>query len=220
MEEKFVLGITGGVGSGKSTVLDILKNQYGARIIQADQVARELMEPGGTSYQAVLTAFGESILQQDGSIDRGRLAEIIFASEEKREYLNQLTHPLVRQEVKKRIQEAKEELIVYEAALPREAGFSEICREIWYVHTPREIRIQRLMDSRGYSRTKCEQIMDSQIGEEAFRKMAQKVVENGESLEEMEKQLQILLQSGILGRTGVEEGQTQKSSSSYVSISR
>ena len=134
--KKRVIGITGGVGTGKSTVLELLRKNHGARIIQADLVARALMEPGGGSYEAVRGAFGDGILSEDGKIDRKLLAEVIFGDEEKRQLLNSLTHPLVKEEVRRQMEAADASLVVYEAALPGEAGMRELCGEIWAVTAP------------------------------------------------------------------------------------
>lgn len=187
-----VIGITGGVGSGKSTVLDYLERTYGALIIQADQVARELMEPGGSCYEAVVGAFGEEILSPDGTINRGKLANLVFADKEKRLLLNSLTHPRVEEETRRRI-EAADGLVVLEAALPREAGFSRLCERVWYIHVPEETRIARLAAQRGYSREKTLLVMRSQLSEEEFRREADAVIENGGTPEETQAQIRELL---------------------------
>lgn len=102
---KMILGITGGVGCGKSAVLDILEKEYGACVIQADLVAHELMEPGQASYLAIVEHFGQEILAEDGRIDRRALGAIVFADEEKLALLNSLTHPAVKEEIRRRIAE-------------------------------------------------------------------------------------------------------------------
>ncbi len=197
-KEKRVIGVTGGVGVGKSTVLSLLQEGWAARIIQADTVARELMEPGGSCFQAVTEAFGAGILGADGAIDRGALAEIVFHSETRRQELNALTHPRVYEEVQARIAAAEETLVVYETALPEEARLRELCREIWYIYAPEEVRIRRLMASRGYSREKCLNVMHSQKPEEVFRRLADRVIDNGGTPEETRKQLQTALGFDIL----------------------
>ena len=191
--KKRVIGITGGVGTGKSTVLEYLRRSRGAQIIQADLVARELMEPGGSSYEAVRKEFGPGIVAEDGQIDRKRLAEIIFGDEEKRKLLNSLTHPLVKEEVKRQIETSGASLVVYEAALPGEAGMRELCGEIWTVTAPAEVRIRRLMADRGYSREKCLEIMGAQLSEDEFRRWSDAVIDNGGTPEQTEKELEKLL---------------------------
>ena len=196
LKKKYVLGITGGVGSGKSTVLEILEQNYGATIIQADLVAKELMEPERESYLAIVREFGEEILAADGSIDRQKLAAVVFSDEKKRLLLNSLTHPLVEQEMDRRIRES-EGLIVLEAALPKEAAFKRLCDSVWYIHVPEEIRIERLMASRGYTREKCLQIMASQLPEQEFRALADEVIENGRTKEKTEEQIAKLLKTEV-----------------------
>lgn len=182
--KRLVLGITGGVGSGKSTVLNYLQNEMGALVIQADLVARELMEPGESCYEAVVHEFGREILAEDGTIDRPALAALIFKDEAGRKRINELTHPLVRREVELRIALAEEALVVYESAIPREACMGELCHEIWFVHVPVETRIRRLMESRGYTREKCLAIMESQLSDREFTDMSDRVIENGGTPEE------------------------------------
>ena len=183
-----VIGVTGGIGSGKSTVLNFLRDGYRAQIIEEDQVARELMEPGGACYQAVTEAFGLEILAEDGQINRKELAALVFSDEAKRKQLNSLTHPLVEREVRRRIA-AYDGLSVVETALPREAGLRCFCDTVWYVHVPDEIRIARLMQDRGYSREKCLQVMASQLSEEEFRNLSDVVIENGGAREETHQQI-------------------------------
>lgn len=182
--KRSIIGITGGVGSGKSTVLQILKEEYQAEIIEADAVARELMEPGGSVYQAVVNTFGPPILQDmpaagEAPIDRNALAKIVFADRSRREMLNALTHPAVKDEVIRRIAASRASLIVYESAIPYEARMKELCDEIWYVYAPQEVRIGRLTASRGYTREKCLAMMASQMSDDEFRRISNRVIDNG-----------------------------------------
>lgn len=186
-QKKHILGVTGGVGCGKSTVLGVLRDRWGAEIIEADALAKELMMPGGSAYRAVVQAFGTDILVPDtGEIDRGKLAAIVFADEAKRQLLNALTHPLVKEEAERRIEASAAPVVVYESAIPREAMLRELCDEVWYVHTSDEVRIARLMATRGYSREKCLAIMASQMSEAEFTDYADRVIENDGTPEETE----------------------------------
>lgn len=144
--EKMILGITGGVGSGKSTVLKYLEKKYYAFIIEADLVARYIMEPGHGVYEQVLEAFPEIKLDENGRIDRAHFAGIVFRDKEKLTLLNAIVHPGVKEEIKNLIAQVQEEdlkrMVVVEAALLIEDGYKEICDEIWYVFCEQEERIR------------------------------------------------------------------------------
>lgn len=183
-----VLGITGGVGAGKSTVLAYLEQKYHAHLIVCDEAAKQLQQPLGACYGPMLELFGPGVLRPDGQFDRGKVAALIFAQKELRERLNQIVHPAVKQYVREEIRRlAKKEsppLIVIEAALLLEEHYEQICDEIWYVYAPETVRRRRLQESRGYSEEKIVQVMRSQLSEEAFRKRCQFVVDNGGDLVE------------------------------------
>ena len=104
-----VVGVTGGVGAGKSTVLAYMEKEYHAEVIQADQVGHEVMEPGRRAYEEILNVFGSEILAENGRIDRKALGDVVFASEEKRRKLNAIVHPAVKQEILCRIAQAQKE---------------------------------------------------------------------------------------------------------------
>ncbi len=192
--KKQILGITGGIGSGKSEVLRILQEEYGAEVIKADIVAHELMEPGQEVYRQVIAAFGREILHPDGRIDRSLLGRLVFGREEKRQLLNRLTHPAVKQEILRRIADSRTAFLVIEAALLLEEHYEEICEEIWYVYADWETRFARLADSRGYTRKRAQAIMDRQLSEDDWRKRCQATVDNSGSLEQLRTELARLLQ--------------------------
>ena len=192
-----VIGVTGGVGAGKSTVLKILEKEYGVSLIMADDVSRELMEPGGASYVAVVSAFGRGILEGSGEetppIDRKALAKIVFADEEKLTLLNSLTHPTVKSEIKNRIKEEYVKnpgaLIAVEAALLIEAGYEDMLDCLLVVTADKESRIARLAASRGYSREKSESVIANQLSEEKFREHADFIVDNSGNIEQTQQQI-------------------------------
>ena len=191
--KSWILGITGGVGCGKSTVLDMLEKEYGAYVIQADIVAHELMQPGQTSYKAIVEHFGQEILDSDGRIDRKALGAIVFADAEKLTLLNSLTHPAVKEEIRRRIITSQNRFLVIEAALLLEDHYDEICDEIWYVYADKEVRFERLSASRGYSREKSQSMMDNQMSEEELRRRCQAVIDNSGTLEDTKNALGALL---------------------------
>ncbi|MCD8280657.1 MAG: dephospho-CoA kinase [Enterocloster citroniae] len=190
---KFMLGITGGVGSGKSRILAILKEDYGFHVIQADQVAKDLMQPGMESYLAVVGYLGPSVLLEDKSLDRAAMAEIIFHDPEKRRGVDERTHPLVWKAAMEEAMAAKEDRVVIAAALPSKE-FRDKCSEMWYVYTSRENRIKRLGENRGYTVKKTLAIMENQVSEETFRAFSDAVIDNNGTLEETRAQIQALLE--------------------------
>lgn len=192
-----VIGITGGIGSGKSLVLNILKDKYGALLIDTDGIAKQQMEVGGVSYHGVVEHFGYDILQEDGSIDRGKLAKIVFSDREKLQKLNELTHPNVIQVVRRQIKEARKKqsipFMVIETALIIESGLDSVCDVVWYVHATEENRRTRLKINRNYSDEKIDSIFASQSKEEAFFKRYPLVIYNNGDISELEKQVEQLM---------------------------
>ncbi|MBQ9277434.1 MAG: dephospho-CoA kinase [Lachnospiraceae bacterium] len=194
-----ILGITGGVGSGKSRILYDLKKDYNAYVIEADILAHELMEPGKTIYNKIIDEFGNDILSEETPypIDRKRLAEIVFNDSESLKKLNKIIHPLVKDEILRQISEKEAEgktsLFVIEAALLIEDGYKEICDEIWYIWVSREERIRRLKKQRGYTKEKCISIFESQKPDEYYKKYANFTINNEKSYENSSKQLKARL---------------------------
>lgn len=189
-----VLGITGGVGCGKSTVLHLLSSQYGAKLLMADDIGHEVMEPGMPAWREIREQFGEEILTEEGTVDRDMLASLIYQDDAKRLLLNHIVHPHVFQEIEKRIKEWKEEpLIVLETAILFETGCDALCDEVWWVDTDRETRIQRLMSSRGYTREKAESIMSKQLGEEEWEKKSHHRIDNNNEEKNLFIQIKELL---------------------------
>ena len=200
-----VLGITGGVGAGKSTVLAYLSERYQARVIQADWAAHVLEQPGQECYRRIVDAFGKEILGTDGAIDRRLLGSIVFSGRESLEKLNGIVHPAVReyiiQEIRKERLAGMAPFMVIEAALLIEEHYDEICDELWYIYTREEIRQQRLADSRGYSPEKVRQIFASQSGEEVYRAACRVVIDNNGTVEEAFAQIDRAI-SNMNRRTG------------------
>lgn len=184
-----VIGITGGVGAGKSAVLAHLRER-GAFVIEADAVARELMGPGSGILREIADSFGEDVLLPDGSLDRAKLSDIVFSDRGKLKLLNSLTHPAVKREIKKRAEAARRERPVFvEAALLIEDHYEEICDRFWYVYAPDEVRRARLKASRGYSDEKISAILKNQLGDKEFRSHCAAVIDNGGARRETEEQI-------------------------------
>lgn len=176
------IGITGGVGAGKTTVLNILKEISSCEIVPADRVAQELLQPGEKTLDLVAALpWPSSIIKEDGSMDRPLVAEYIYSDESLRVAMDDIVHPAVQQEVLKRIARAESEGIDFfflEAALLIETGYKEILDELWYVYASDEVRIERLKASRGYSEEKCRAIIAKQLSDEEFRENCDVVIDN------------------------------------------
>lgn len=194
-----VLGITGGVGSGKSKVLYDLKENYNAYIVEADKLAHELMEPGKDIYKEIVKVFGEDILCQNEqrNINREKLGNIVFNDSEKLKELNRISHPIVKTHILRDIdakrQEKKYRLFVIEAALLIQDGYGSICDEIWYIQVSTEERIKRLMKNRGYTREKCISMINSQESDDYYKKYANFTINNEFDYEYSSKQLKVRL---------------------------
>lgn len=194
-----IIGITGGVGSGKSRILNILKTEYQAYVAEADRLAHMLMEPGRPVYDSIVRQFGEIILDDKGNIDRRVLGSIVFRDEKKLECLNSLTHPAVKEEIKRLIREKEAEghtpYFVIEAALLLQDGYREICDEIWFVKVDREERIRRLMRQRNYTREKCIDIFLSQPDDAYYEAGSDFVINNNGDFDEVCRALKKKMQS-------------------------
>lgn len=192
------IGITGGVGSGKSTVLDFLKEKFHAVICEADKVAHELQRPGEVCYQEIVGEFGNEILSENREIDRRKLGDIVFSDSRRLCKLNEIVHPRVKEYIRARKEEEENKdtaLFVVEAALLIEDHYEEICDELWYIHTPDDVRRIRLKQSRGYTDKKIDGIMKNQKSEEQFRNACDVIIENGEDFKETCIQIKEALES-------------------------
>lgn len=182
-----IIGITGGIGTGKSTVLNFLKQEYNVYIVEADRLAHELMLPGEAAYRQITDIFGTAILSTDGTIDRNRLGTIVFGDAEALRKLNAVIHPAVKQYILQDIEARKKEgnvkYYVIEAALLIEDGYKTICDELWYIYTEREERIRRLIAGRGGSREKWEHVIGNQSSDDYYRTNCDYVIDNGRGFE-------------------------------------
>lgn len=195
------IGITGGVGAGKSELLTYLRNKPNVRVMLADEIAHLLMEPGQKCYDKIITEFkDDDILNDDLTFDKNTLASKIFSDDIKRERLNSIVHPAVKEYVlaqyKMELELQKLDYLVLEAALLIEEHYDEICDELWYVYTNKEIRRSRLKASRGYSDEKIDAIMASQLSEEEFKKVCNVTIDNNGSVERLYEQIEEGLRNG------------------------
>lgn len=188
-----IIGLTGGVGAGKSTVLRCLETEWSVYTIQADLVGHRIIEPGERCYDRMTELFGKQIIKNDKTIDRRMVSDVVFGNEEMRLKLNSLLHPAIKAYILEKLEEeqkAGRKIAVVEAALLLEDHYDAFCDKIWYVYTEKEIRIKRLMESRGYTRDRAENMIASQASDAFFRKHADFIIENNGDLKETYRQIE------------------------------
>lgn len=185
---RYVIGLTGNIGTGKSTVRRML-DRLGAETIDADKIAHQTIEPDGPAYQAVVDAFGPAILRDDGTIDRSKLSNIVFNDSQALEQLEGLTHPAVGELIARRIENAGAPVVVVEAIKLIEAGLHNACDAVWIVTADREQQIQRLLESRGLDRGAAETRLDAQPPIEPKLTLADVVIDNSGTKEMLWEQV-------------------------------
>lgn len=184
-----VIGITGGVGSGKSAVLNYLNTEYSYRIIKADEVANYLKLRGNACYDALIKLLGEDIIGENLEIDNFKMASKIFSSNNLLENTNKIIHPEVKKYILSEIDKKDYEIIFIEAALLIEDCYLPYLDELWYIYACEDIRIGRLIDSRGYSLDKVKGIMEKQMSDDEFRSYADYVIDNSYDIKETFRQI-------------------------------
>lgn len=188
-----VIGITGGVGAGKSEILSYLDKHVRCKVMIADKMAHELEAPGEICYKRIVQLLGEDILCEDNTIDKKKMAEKIFADRSMLAQINAIVHPAVRESILKTIEAEKVrgelDYLFLEAALLIECGYKEVVDEMWYIHASINVRRERLKESRSYSDEKIDSILKGQLSEEEFRKNCDFVIDNSGKLEDTYKQI-------------------------------
>ncbi len=186
-----VIGITGGVGSGKSYVARRLGELLQAELLITDELGHVVMEPGRQAYDRIVALFGDQILEEGQRIDRKALADIVFADTERRAQLNGIIHPAVLRYIEEYLAERRDRqgIVLLETALMYETGCDRFCDRIWVVEVDDEQRIERLQRDRGYSRQKAEAIIASQMSADAYRQKADLCIANQGSKEQLEQTL-------------------------------
>ena len=189
-EEKrmYAIGITGGIGSGKTAIMEHLASNYSCDTLLADQAAHIVEMKGTNCYEQLVLLLGEKVLNTSGEIDRQKMAEAIFRDRTLLQQVNNIVHPAVKKMICERINQLRQSGIVdfffLEAALLIEDNYDEIVDEIWYIYSDEEIRRQRLRQNRQYSDDKIDSIFEKQLSDEEFRKHCKVIITNNGSIEE------------------------------------
>ena len=190
-----IIGITGGIASGKSTVTEFLRQQ-GYQVIDADQVVHELQEPGGRLYQALLSTFGSSILQEDGRLDRPKLGAMIFGNPQLLEQSSQIQNQIIREELAGRrdMLAETEDIFFMDLPLLFELQYEDWFDQIWLVDVTEETQLSRLMSRNALSQEEAEKRIAAQLSLREKRKRADVLIDNNGSLEETRQQIRDALQ--------------------------
>lgn len=197
-----VIGITGGVGAGKSEVLGMIRQMTDCVIILADDLARSLEKKGEVCYEPLIKLLGQDVCGSDGEIDSKRMADAIFkkGGDDVLAAVNAIVHPAVKKRILELIDyersRGKIPFFFIEAALLIEDGYDLIVDEMWYIFATKQERARRLSVGRGYSQEKIEEIMSKQSSEETFRKYCKVVIDNSGDLEDTKEQLKKILGRG------------------------
>lgn len=201
-----IIGVTGGVGSGKTELLHYIEKNYRCRILLADEASHEVMQKGGRIYEPLVALLGSSVLDSSGEINRKEMAARIFSHEELLGRVNALIHPAVREFILEAVAEEREkaaagaddavDYFFLEAALLIECGYRSVVDEMWYIYCDLAVRRERLKKSRGYSDGKIDSILSSQLTEAEFRSGSDVIIDNSGNLEDAYRQIREALASG------------------------
>ncbi len=187
-----VIGLTGGIATGKSTVARMLA-ELGAAVVDADAIAREVVAPGKPAWHRLLSAFGPDILLEDGQVNRRLLGRLVFGCPQKVEMLNRATHPFIIEAVRRRIEELDRSgcrVAVLDAPLLLEAGLEDMVDEVWVVTAPRDVQLARLMQrDPDLGEDEAGARLDSQMPLEEKARRADVVIDNGDGLEETNRRV-------------------------------
>lgn len=185
-----LIGLTGGIGSGKSTVAKLLKER-GCYVIDADKIAREIVQPGQPALSELADAFGQDILNEDGSLNRGLLAQRAFADKQQTQKLNDITHPRINQRTNELIEAARDtqEFTLYDMPLLVDKGLHEDMDYTVVVVVEEDERVRRLVASRGLDADDARARIRAQVTDEQRRAVADFVIDNNGSVDELDGQV-------------------------------
>ena len=195
-----VIGLTGGIASGKSTVAAMLK-EYGFPVIDADQLARDAVLPGTSGLRQIVSAFGSEVMKEDGSLDRTVLGEKVFSDPSARKVLESILHPAIKELAQKCLEQLRREgvpVVFYMAPLLIEAGVTDRVDEIWIVYVSREIQLERVRKRDAISREDAEKRLAAQMPMDEKRGYGRVVIDNSGDLEGLQRRVAaILLAEGL-----------------------
>jgi dephospho-CoA kinase len=199
-----IIGLTGGIASGKTSVA-LLLERLGGTVVDADRLAREIVEPGEEALAGIVAAFGDQVLNSDGTLNRAALGEVVFADPAARHTLEAITHPAIRRRAEERLaqlQQAGVETAFYVAPLLIEAGITSRVHEVWVVYLDQQTQLERLMARDGLGEEAALARIASQMPMEEKKRLGRIVIDNRGSREELEAQVLRLWREEILKENG------------------
>lgn len=191
----YIIGITGGIACGKSTVSKILKI-FGAEVISADTIIHTLMIPNEEIFNEYVKHFGQGILNEDKTINRKKISDIIFQDEEELKWVNEIAHPKVLKQIRKQLEEYQEEgttLVILDVPLLIEAGWEKECDEVWVVYLSTERQVERLMKRNNITREKATSIIKAQLNNEERLRKADIIIDNNQSKKETRSKIKEII---------------------------
>lgn len=197
----FIIGITGGIGSGKSTVAELCR-QAGFTVLDADGISREVTMAGGAALPEIIDVFGPSVLNSKGALDRERMARSVFSDKRRLDQLSAIIHKHVIEQIIERaekLKKSKEKAIFLDVPIPVKHGFLDISDQIWVVWAEDDVRIRRLR-SRGMSDDEARRRMQMQMTNEEYLRLADRQIDNSSDLEALREQVSILMQQELASR--------------------
>lgn len=190
-----VIGLTGGIASGKSTVTQLLRQNH-IPVLDADAIAWQLAQPERALWQAYVEHYGDRVLLPDRQLNRQAVADIVFSQPEEKQWMDGMAHPIIKKEIQKQLSaaaQAGERLAVLDVPLLYEAGWDNMVDQVWLVYVNKEVQLQRLMARNGYSRQEALRRISAQMPLEEKRKKAQAVLDNNGTRQELEAMVMGLL---------------------------
>lgn len=211
----FIIGITGGIGSGKSTVAGFCR-QAGFTVLDADAISREVTLTGGSALSEIVEVFGESVLNNKGSLDRERIARSVFSDKRRLDQLSAIIHKYVIEEILSRVEKlkkSKEKAVFLDVPIPVKHGFMDISDQIWVVWAEDDVRVRRLR-SRGMSKDEAKRRMQMQMTNEEYLRLADRQIDNSKDLNDLREQVSILLQQELASR-GIRYSELENSENNH-----
>lgn len=184
----FIIGLTGGIGSGKTAATQYLRSK-GIHVIDTDDISREIVYPGSKALKQIVKHFGQEIIYEDGSLNREALAQIVFSDNSQLAILNGIMHPLIINEIKKRLKKIKDKIVVIDAPLLIETSLNTMCDAVWVIDVPEKIQIERIKKRDNLHETDITMRIQTQIRRKERNKYADVIIDNSKDLQHLYEQI-------------------------------